>query len=101
MSAEAGGIGRLFRPKYPPPGMSYKKAKEAGLLRQVKIWRISFACRKACGDPACRGRHSESTGSESRRDAEKLLQKKLGQLGLGKLITRDIEKTTFADMAQM
>ena len=101
MSREARGVGRLFRPKYPPPGMSYKAAKAAGLLRQVAIWRISFACRGACGDPECRGRHSESTGSESRRDAEKLLRKRLGEIGLGKLTTPDIEKTTFADLAQM
>src|SRR5262249_31186997 len=98
---KAGGVGRIFRPTYPPPGMSYKAAKAAGVLRQVKIWRISFACRRLCGDPQCGGRHSESTGSESRRDAEKLLQKKLGQLGLGKLVTRDIERTSFEDLAKM
>jgi integrase len=87
------GNGRVFRPKYAPPGMTYKQAREAGALRESSLWWIEFHYRGK--------RHREPTESSNRMDAVRLLKKRLGESGQGKVISRDIERTTFEDLAAM
>src|SRR5262249_28321325 len=68
---------------------------------ESNIWWIQYSCRGACSNPECSGRHAESTKSDNPRVAEKLLQQKLGQVGLGRVITAEVEKTSFEDLARM
>jgi integrase len=95
------GVGSLFRFKYAPRGMTYAQAKSAGVLKESAVWWIGFPCRGTCGRADCRGRHSESTKTDNRREAERLLRQKLGQVGLGKLVTAEAEKTTFTDLEKL
>jgi integrase len=88
---KARGIGRIFRLKY----------KHKGEIREAAIWWIAYGCRRTCGRPECSGRHEESSHSDNRRVAEKLLRKRLGEIGLGKLSTPEVERTSFEDLATM
>ena len=88
----ARGIGRIYRPKY--------KTK-SGEKVEAAIWWIRFGCRRTCGKPDCSGVHAESSHGDNRRLAEKLLRKRLGEVGLGKLIALDVERTSFEDLAKM
>ncbi len=45
--------------------------------------------------------HRESSGSDNRNVAAKLLRQRLGELGTGKLVGPAAERTTFEEMAQM
>jgi integrase len=83
----------VFRPKYAPPGMTYTQAREAGALRESALWWIEFHYRGK--------RHREPTASSNRMDAVRLLKKRLGESGHGKLISRDVDRTTFEDLAEM
>ncbi|MBI1797870.1 MAG: tyrosine-type recombinase/integrase [Candidatus Eisenbacteria bacterium] len=50
----------------------------------------------------CRGRLiRESSGSERESVAIKLLKRRLGEMGQGRLVGPDVEKTTFEELAQM
>ena len=46
-------------------------------------------------------RYRESTGSTSRREAEKILARRQAELGIGALVAPDAKRLTFADLAQM
>ena len=46
-------------------------------------------------------RHRESTGSTRRADAVKLLRRRMGEMGAGRLVGPDAERTTFDDLARM
>jgi integrase len=89
----ARGIGQIYRLKY--------RDLRTGEKRTAAIWWVKYGCRRTCGKPECPGVHAESTHSDNRRVAEKLLRKRLGEIGLGKLITPDVERTSFEDLAQM
>lgn len=43
--------------------------------------------------------YRESSKSEKKSDAEKLLRQRIGEMGLGKLPVQDVEKMTFKDLA--
>jgi integrase len=43
----------------------------------------------------------ESSGSEKEQDAKRLLKKRLGEMGRGRLVGPAVERTTFADLEQM
>jgi integrase len=45
--------------------------------------------------------HRESSGSKVQRDAASLLKKRLAEMGGGRLLGPDIERTTFEDLAAM
>jgi len=45
--------------------------------------------------------HRQSSGSHNRADAVRLLKRKLGEIGQGRLISPDVERTTFDDLADM
>ena len=94
MTTIKGGVGSIYQPKY--------RDLKTGELHTVKTYSIKYWCRGTCPKgEECVGYHRESTGSANRKDAEKLLRHRLGQVGTGKLNTPDIEKTTFAKLAEM
>src|SRR5439155_10764890 len=45
--------------------------------------------------------YRESSGSVERGDAVKLLKRRLGEMGQGRLVGPDVEKTTFTELAAM
>jgi hypothetical protein len=51
-------------------------------------------------EPECSGVHRENVGT-NRAHAVKLPQKRLGEVGRGRVIGPEVEKTSFADMASM
>ena len=80
MNEENRGTGRVFRPKYAPPGMTYTQAREAGALRESNPppprtgW-TPFGCSKSAWVRAATERSSVATWTAdlrgSRRDADK------------------------------
>src|SRR5438093_7043929 len=69
------GMGRIFRRK------------------GSRLWWIQYSFR---GE-----QHRESSGSTNEADAKRLLKKRLGEMGRGRLIGPKPERTTFADLAKM
>jgi integrase len=93
MSQQHRGTGKVFRPKYAPPGQSYTQARQAGTLRESALWWIEYHYRGK--------RYRERTDSANRMDAVRLLKRRLGETGRGKVIGPDVERTTFEDLAGM
>lgn len=58
-----------------------------------RIWWIQYCFRGKV--------HRESSGSTRRKDAVRLLGKRLGEMGHGRLIGPSVERTTFEDLAKM
>jgi len=77
------GLGRVYQPSYRD-----RKTKE---LRYSPTWWIALSHRGK--------RFQFSSNSERRADAVKLLKKKLAELGAGRLVGPDVERTTFEDLA--
>ena len=89
-----GGVGSIYQPTY--------RDRKTGERRSVATFYIKYWCRGTCRRGAeCRGYHRESTGSDNRKVAEKLLRQRLGAIGAGKLVGPDVEKTTFEHLATM
>jgi len=79
------GLGRVFQPTY--------KDKKTNEQKQAATWWVQYSYR---------GRvKREASGSLHRADAVRLLKKRLAEIGKGRLIGPDIEKTTFEDLAGM
>jgi len=79
------GLGRVYQPKYRD-----RKTRE---WRASPTWWVAYSHR---------GRKiRESSGSTKRPDAVRLLKRRLGELGRGRLVGPDAEKTTFEDLARM
>jgi transposase-like protein len=79
------GMGRVFRPRYTD--------KKTGTLKASGVWWIEFSHN---------GREQrESSKSHNETDAKKLLKKRLGECGTGKLLTSDVAKTTFDDLKKI
>jgi integrase len=75
--------------------------KKTRTLKTSALWWIKYPCRHTCGKADCKGTHLEATGSTKEADAVKLLRKRLGEIGQGRLIGPDVEKTRFEDLAGM
>src|SRR5262245_30710869 len=90
---EGRGVGRIFRPAYRDSKTREKK--------HVAVWWVRYGCRRTCGRAECSGVHQESSHSDNRRVAERLLRKRLGEVGLGKLVTTDVERTSFEELSKM
>ena len=71
-------MGSLFRPKYPPAGMSYADAKAAGLLRESAVWWVKY---RANGKTL-----KESSESTKESDAKKLLRQREGAVVEGRVV---------------
>jgi site-specific recombinase XerD len=79
------GLGWTYQPKW--------KDKKTGGERFSPIWWIAYSVRGKL--------IRESSHSTKESDARKLLKKRHGEVGLGKPVGPDIDKTTFEDMATM
>src|SRR4029453_2609127 len=77
------GMGRVFRKGFRRPD---------GTWYEGKVWWISY--------PYKGKEQKESSGSERESDARKLLRKRLGEIGRGKLIGPAEEKVTFEQLAR-
>jgi integrase len=84
-------MGSLFRPKYPPAGMSYKDAREAGLLRQSEVWWIKY---RSNGKTL-----KESSESTKESDAKKLLRQREGAVVEGRTVIPRASRVTVRDLA--
>jgi integrase len=59
-------MGSLFKPKYPPAGMSFKEAAAAGVLKESSVWWLKY---RASGRLV-----RESSETEKETEAKKLLR---------------------------
>lgn len=73
--------------------MMRRTAGTGGVFQRGAVWwlRYSYRGRKI----------RESSGSERRGDAVKLLRRRLAEIGAGKLVGPDAERTTFAELKAM
>ncbi len=65
--------------------------KRTGQRKSAATWWVQYSVRGK--------RYRESSGSINRADAVKLLKRRMGEAAEGRPIGRDIEKTTFEDLA--
>lgn len=63
------------------------------VFQRGSIWWIQYYFRGR--------RYRETSGSTVYNDAVKLLKKRMGEMGKGRLLGPDLEKTSFADLVQM
>ncbi len=87
------GSGSLFRPKYPPEGMTYKEARAAGLLRESPIWRMKYRDSRGIV-------HKESTHTANKDEAKRLLKIKVGRATEGKPVIPHAERITVTELAE-
>jgi integrase len=92
----ARGMGRVFRPKYPPTGQSFKQAREAGTLKESAVWWIAYHRPGKDG-----GEIRESSHSTKRTDAIALLNARRGEIAQGELINPQADRTTLEDLLAM
>jgi integrase len=81
---KARGLGRVYQPTY-----TDKKTRET---KTSAVWWIAYSFRGQ--------KHREPSGSRNRADAVRLLKRRLAEMGQGRLVGPDIEKTTFEDLAR-
>lgn len=81
----ARGLGRVYQLKYRD-----RKTRE---WKVSAVWWVQYSFRGKV--------HRESSGSTNRSDAVKLLKRRLGELGRGRPVGPDVERTTFEDLATM
>jgi integrase len=79
------GLGSVYQPVY--------KDKQTGEHKASAVWWIRYHHRGR--------KHRESSESTKRADAVKLLKRRMAEIGQGRLLGPDIEKTTFEDLASM
>ena len=77
------GLGFVYQPTF--------KDRKTGEVRTSPTWWISYSHRGK--------RVRESNNSDKRGDALKLLKKKLADLGAGRAVGPDADRTTFDDLA--
>ena len=78
-------MGRVFRPTY--------THKETGALKTSGVWWIEFSHNGK--------EQRESSKSHNESDAKKLLRRRIGESGTGKLLSSEVAKTTFADLKKI
>lgn len=79
------GLGGVYRPKY--------RDRKTGKWREAQTWWIRYSWR---GE-----KHREPAHSTKRADAVTLLRRRLEEMGRGRLIGPDMERTTFENLAAM
>jgi integrase len=77
------GVGRVYQPEY--------RDKKTGERRTVATWWIQYSHHGKV--------HREPSHSTSRPDAVRLLKKRLGEIGRGRLVGAIEDKVTFEDLA--
>jgi len=83
--SKARGLGRIYQPKY--------RDRKTLEKRTSPTWWIDYSFRGT--------KYRESSGSNKRQEAIRLLKKRLGEIGRGRFIGPDIERTTFEDLAKI
>ena len=83
-------MGSLFKPKYPPAGMSYKHASAAGLLKESAVFWIKY---RANGRPV-----RESSESEKESVAKSLLKRREGAAEEGRAIIPRADRVTIGEL---
>jgi integrase len=79
------GFGSVYQPTYTD--------RRTGERRRSAIWWLQYSFR---------GRvQRESSGSPARTDAVRLLRRRLAEMGRGRLVGPDVERTTLDDLATM
>lgn len=78
-------MSRVFKPKY--------RDQKTGKMREVKNWTIEYWQRGKM--------YREPTKSTSEAVAKKMLNRRLGEMGIGTFVGPQPEKVTFEDLAQM
>src|SRR3989338_4144356 len=63
------------------------------IYQRGQIWWVQYSFRGT--------QVRESSHSENEQDAKRLLKKRLGEMGRGRLAGPSVERTTFADLEQM
>jgi len=81
----------VYRPKYPPAGMTFKAARAAGLLRESAVWWLQYR-------DATRRLIRESSGTEVPLEAKRILKLREGAVAEGKLVSTDANKVTVRDI---
>jgi integrase len=76
-------MGRTYRPKY--------KDKRTEEVRTSDVWWIAWSYRGK--------KYRESSESTSEAAAVRLLKKRIGETGIGKVVTPDVSRKTFEDLA--
>jgi len=79
------GLGRIYQPKY--------RDKKTGEKRTSPTWWIAYSFRGI--------KYRESSRSPKPQDATRLLKKRLGEIGRGRFIGPEIERTTFDDLTKI
>src|SRR5215471_14626897 len=69
------------------------RRKRGPVHRRGRIWWIAYSCRGKV--------YRESSRSTRRKDAEALYKRRMAEIGRGRLIGPDAEKTTYEDLEQM
>jgi integrase len=83
-------MGSLFKPKYPPAGMTYSAAKAAGLLKESAVWWVKYRAN---------GRlMRESTETEKEQEAKRFLRKREGAAEEGRAIIPRADRVTVAEL---
>lgn len=79
------GLGRIYQPKY--------RDKKTGEKWTSPTWWIGYSFRGI--------KYRESSRSPKPQDAIRLLKKRLGEIGRGRFIGPEIERTTFDDLTKI
>lgn len=79
------GLGRVYQPKW--------RDKKSGEIKTAATWWLQYSFRGKV--------YREPSGSTHRVDAVKLLKRRLAEIGRGRLIGPEVEKTTFEDLVEM
>jgi len=87
---QARGLGSVYQPTY--------RDKRTGETKSAATWWIRYHWRGKLYREAA---SSPSGGPASRADAVRLLKHRIGEIGQGRLVGPDVEKTTFEDLAEM
>jgi hypothetical protein len=61
------------------------------MYRRGETWWVQYCCRGKV--------YRESSGSKGRADAVRLLRKRLEEMGRGRLVGPNVERTNFEDLA--
>jgi len=83
-------MGSLFKPKYPPAGMTYKDASAGGLLKESAVWWVKYRAN---------GRlMRESSESEKESVAKGLLKRRDGAAEEGRAIIPRADRVTVGEL---
>jgi integrase len=84
-------MGSLFRPKYPPPGQTYKSAKAAGTLIESRIWWVKYYVH---------GRSvREGTDTDNWTEAQRFLKKREGAVATEQPILPRVDRVRYEELA--